>query len=135
MLVGVSSSPKPGARRVILARVLSRRCPQCGQGALFRGFARLASDCERCRLVYRREPGSQTGSMYLTAILGELFAVALIFLLWWRFDWTPLVFALVAAPIVLGASIFFLPLSQALWVGVEYTTDLEGREPWVEWRD
>lgn len=135
MLAAVSPNSKLGARRTILARVLARRCPQCGQGALFRGFARLATDCAQCALVYRREPGAQTGSMYLTAILSELFAAGLIFLFWWRFDWTPLAFVLVTAPLVLAFSILALPWCQALWVGVEYATDLEGREPWAELRE
>lgn len=126
---------KPGARRVILGRVLARRCPQCGRGSLFRAFARLATACGTCQLVYRRESGAQTGSMYLTAIASELFAVVLIFFFWWRFDWTPSVFVGVTAPLVLVFSILFLPVAQALWVGVEYTTDLASHEPWAELRE
>jgi uncharacterized protein (DUF983 family) len=73
--------------------------------------------------------------MYLTAVAGELFAAALIFLFWWAFDWTPLVFVAVTAPLVLLFSLAFLPVAQALWVGVEYATDLEGREAWAELRE
>jgi len=124
-----------GLRRLVFARVLRRRCPQCGEGALFRRFARLGTACERCGLVFRREQGSQTGTMYLTAAVSEVFAAALIFLFWWAFDWAPLVFVLVTAPLVLGFCVFFLPVAQALWVGVEYATDLEGHEPWAELRE
>ena len=123
------------ARRLILARVLRRRCPQCGAGALFRAYARLAGVCARCGLVFRREQGAQTGTMYLTAAVSEVFAAALIFLFWWAFDWTPLVFVLVTAPLVLAFCAFFLPVAQAVWVGVEYATDLASREPWVELRE
>jgi uncharacterized protein (DUF983 family) len=122
------------ARRLVLRRVLSRRCPQCGAIGLFRGYARLAERCGACALVFRREAGAQTGSMYLTAIASELVAVLLVFLLWWRFDWTPLVFVLVTAPLVLLASVLLLPLAQAVWVGVEYLTDLGGGEPWARLR-
>ena len=122
-------------RRLILRRVLARRCPQCGQGALFRRYARLAECCASCALVYRREPGAQTGSMYLTAAVGEVFAAALIFLLWCSFDWSTPVFVGVSAPLVLLFSAVFLPLAQALWVGVEYATDLSTREPWVRLRE
>jgi uncharacterized protein (DUF983 family) len=104
------------------------------RGPLFRAFARLAETCERCGLVYRREQGSQTGSMYMTAIAGEVFAVLVVFALWFSFDWSTTRFVLVAMPIVLAFCIAFLPLSQALWVGVEYATDLANREPWAELR-
>src|SRR5262245_52669539 len=94
------------ARRLIFARVLARRCPQCGAGTLFRRFARLADACASCAPVYRREPGAQTGSMYLTAIAGELFAAGLIFVLWCSFDWTTVAFVAVSVPLVLGFSAF-----------------------------
>lgn len=122
-------------RRSILTRVLSRRCPQCAARTLFARYARLAERCTDCGLVFRREAGSQTGSMYLTAVAGELFAVLVLGLAWWLFDWSTARFLLVLVPLVLAFTVAFLPLSQALWVGVEYTTDLEGREPWVEWRE
>jgi len=125
---GGERSP-PRAR--ILRRVLARRCPRCGAGALFRAYARLAERCPACALVYRRESGAQTGSMYLTAIASEVFAALLIFFFWWRFDWTPLAFVLVTAPLVLVFCVLVLPVAQAFWVGVEYATDLDSGEPWA----
>ncbi|HEX6886207.1 MAG TPA: DUF983 domain-containing protein [Planctomycetota bacterium] len=122
-------------RLLVLRRVLARTCPQCGRGALFAGYARLARACPTCALVYRREPGAQTGTMYLTAIVGELFAAALIFLFWWRFDWSVRTYVLVLVPLVVAFSALFLPMAQALWVGVEYLTDLEGGEPWTRLRN
>jgi len=121
-------------RLFVLRRVLAQRCPQCGAGRLFRGYARLQDACASCGLVFRREQGAQTGSMYVTAAVGELFAVLVIGLLWWLFDWSTLRFVLTAVPIVAVFCALFLPVSQALWVGVEYVTDLESREPWARLR-
>jgi uncharacterized protein (DUF983 family) len=86
-------------------------------------------------LRFRREPGAQTGTMYVTAIVSEVFAAALIFLLWFSFDWAPRTFVLVSAPLVLAFSAALLPLAQAAWVGVEYATDLESGEPGLELRE
>ena len=97
--------------------------------------AMLAERCAECGLVFRREAGSQTGSMYLTALAGEFFAVLLIGLSWWLFDWSTVTFVLVLVPLTLAFTVAFLPLSQALWVGVEYATDLAGHEPWAELRE
>jgi uncharacterized protein (DUF983 family) len=131
----MTSRSKLAVRRLIFARVLRRRCPQCGKSRIFLGYGRVAEACKRCGLVFRREPGAQTGSMYLTAAVSEVFAAFLILLFWWRFDWTPLVFVLVTAPLVLAFCAAFLPVAQALWVGVEYATDLEGQEPWAKLRE
>jgi uncharacterized protein (DUF983 family) len=117
-----------------MRRVLARSCPQCGARTLFAGFARPARSCASCALVFRREAGAQTGSMYLTAIVSELFAAALVFLAWWRFDWSTTTSMLVLVPLVAVFSLLFLPVAQALWVGVEYLTDLQGGEPWAKLR-
>jgi len=119
----------------ILVRVLRRRCPQCGVGALFRAYARLPLSCPHCGLLYRREQGALTGTMYMTAAVGEVFAAALIFLFWYAFEWTTLEFVLVTTPLAFLFCTLFLPVAQAVWVGVEYATDLQSREPWVDWRE
>lgn len=126
--------PSPGAalRRAALRRVLARRCPQCGAGPLFRAYARLRPACPACGLVYRREPGALTGSMYLSAAVTQLFAAVVIALVWILTDWSPGASIALSLPLVVGFCALFLPYSQALWVAVEYATDAVNREEWVE---
>ena len=123
--------PADALRRTCTARALRRRCPQCGRGALFRRHARLHERCPTCGLVYRRESGSMTGSMYLSAAVTEIFAAALVLLLWFATDWSTGVALAVGVPLVLSVSFLFLPYSMALWVAVEYLTDVHNREPWA----
>ena len=111
-------------RALVLRRVLARRCPQCGQGRIFRAYARLHGACEHCGLVYRREQGAQTGSMYLTAAVNQVFAAALIAAVWLLTDWGTGTMLAVALPLVAGFCYWFLPRGMALWVLVEYLTDL-----------
>ncbi len=118
-------------RRIALARLLRRRCPQCGTGPLFRGYARLLVSCPECGLVYRREQGAQTGSMYLTAAITQVFAVGLIALCWVVTDWSAAIFLAVSIPVLLAFCAWFLPVAQALWIGVEYVTDAINGEEWV----
>lgn len=127
-----SLPPLPLVRRVALRRVLARRCPQCGEGRLFRAYARLHESCASCALVFRREPGAQTGSMYLSAAVTQVFAAVVILLVWSLTDWSPAVSIAVSLPVVGAFCALFLPYSQALWVGVEYATDVASREDWVE---
>jgi uncharacterized protein (DUF983 family) len=121
----------PAVRRAAYGRALRKRCPQCGQGKLFLGYARLAAGCNSCKLIYRREQGSMTGSMYLTAVVTEVVAVFMIGLAWIFTDWTAPVFIAVSVPSMLLFSAWLLPVSQAIWVGVEYSTDAGNRENWV----
>jgi uncharacterized protein (DUF983 family) len=118
-------------RLLVVRRVLLRRCPQCADGRLFRAFARLNGTCASCGLVYRREQGAQTGSMYLTAAVTEVFAAILIGVLWIAFDWSVARYLAVSVPLVLVFCVGFLPVAQAIWVGVEYQTDLSNSEPWA----
>lgn len=121
----------PAVRRAALMRAFRKRCPQCGQGRLFRAYARLAEGCEGCGLKYRREPGAQTGSMTLTAAVTEVVAAFMIAVGWIFTDWTTPVFLAVSIPLMLLFSAWFLPVSQAFWVGVEYATDAANKETWV----
>jgi uncharacterized protein (DUF983 family) len=117
-----------------MGRVVRKRCPQCGVGALFAKRFRLAERCTHCGLVYRRAPGAQTGSMYICAAVTELFAALLIVLVLLCTDWTPGFAMAVGIPLVLVFSYAFLPYSMALWVGADYLTDVGNNEWWAEVR-
>lgn len=93
---------------------------------------RLAQDCDHCDLVYRREAGAMTGQMYLSAIVSEIFAVVLVFAIFFGTDLGPGASIALGLPLVVLFSYWFLPKAMALWVGVEYLTDAVNREPWVE---
>lgn len=124
----------PGAKdvwRLVVRRALRRCCPQCGRGALFRRFARLHAECADCGLVYRREQGAMTGSMYLSAAVTELFAAAIILGLVFGTDWEPWLQIAVGLPVVVVFCYAFLPYSMGLWVAIEYLTDLANKEAWA----
>lgn len=57
-----------------LRRGLSRRCPHCGQGLLFRGWSHHLERCSVCGLVYERNPGDT----WAFTIIGDRLPVAAI---------------------------------------------------------
>ena len=116
---------------LLARRALAGHCPQCGEGRLFRAFARLAPTCSSCGLVFRREQGAQTGSMYLTAAVNQIFACLVFFAIWFATDWGVGRSLAVAIPAVLVFSVLFLPYSMSLWVAVEYWTDVKNEEEWA----
>ena len=60
-----------------LARGLRRRCPSCGVGRLFSGWAHHIERCPECGLVYERNPGDT----WAFTILGDRLPVAAIIVL------------------------------------------------------
>ncbi len=124
-------SPTRGWRMLLLRRALAKRCPQCGRGSIFTRYARVAPECAECGLVFRREQGSQTGSMYVSAAVTEIFAALLILVVVALTDWSTATRIAVGVPLVLAFCFLFLPYSQSLWVAVEYGTDLHNGEEWA----
>ena len=122
-------------RLLFLRRALKKRCPQCGLGRLFRGFARLETKCAVCGLVFRREMGSQTGAMYLSAAVTEIFAALVALALFFATDWSVSTALGVGVVLVLAFSYTFLPVAMAVWVGVEYGTDYSNGEAWARPRE
>jgi uncharacterized protein (DUF983 family) len=120
-------------RRLFFARrAWNKQCPQCGEGNLFEGYARLKTQCETCGLVFRREQGAMTGSMYLSAVVTELFAASLVAAVWLCTNWTVTTSLLVSVPILIAFTYWFLPRSMALWTSTEYATDVFNGESWAK---
>jgi uncharacterized protein (DUF983 family) len=118
-------------RLLLFRRVLQGHCPQCGRGGLFARWARLCERCEICGLVYRREPGAELGSMYLSATVSQMFAAAVFLVVWLATDWGAVFSLLVGVPLVVAFCYAILPWSMGLWTAVEYMTDVGNREWWA----
>ena len=61
---------------------LTKRCPRCGSGHLFRGWFTIVDRCPRCHLHLERESGYWTGALAInigvtTAVFALFFVVAL----------------------------------------------------------
>ena len=70
--------------------------------------------------------------MYLSAAVTQVFACLVIFAVWFLTDWSVFFSTAVSLPLVALFCLFFLPYSQALWVAVEYVTDVINDEDWVQ---
>ncbi|MCP3917533.1 MAG: DUF983 domain-containing protein [bacterium] len=115
-----------------IARTWRGRCPRCGDGTLFVSRFRLRADCEHRGLVFRREQGAMTGQMYLSAVVTEILAAALVLVIFFGTDWGPGLSIAVSVPVIILFSYWFLPRGMGLWVAVGYMTDIANREPWVD---
>jgi uncharacterized protein (DUF983 family) len=55
-----------------IRRGLGKRCPHCGEGALFSGWGRHVDRCPACGLVYEKNPGDT----WAFTIIGDRLPVA-----------------------------------------------------------
>jgi uncharacterized protein (DUF983 family) len=60
-----------------LRRGLSKRCPHCGKGPLFRGWSHHVERCPVCGLIYERNPGDT----WAFTIIGDRLPIAAIIVL------------------------------------------------------
>jgi uncharacterized protein (DUF983 family) len=62
---------------IALRRGVSKRCPHCGEGSIFSGWAHHLERCAVCGLVYERNPGDT----WAFAIFGDRLPIAVIIVL------------------------------------------------------
>jgi uncharacterized protein (DUF983 family) len=109
------------SRSTILARGLTRRCPRCGAGHLFRHYFELIPDCPKCGLHFEREPGYFAGALAINIMVaGGLFAVVFVALLAATIPTVPVVELLVVlVPIVVLVPVIYYPFSKTVWMAVD----------------
>ena len=100
---------------------LTRRCPRCGMGHLFRRWFTLIDDCPRCDLHFERESGYWTGAMAVNiTVAGGIFAVAFIAMLAFTIPDVPVAALLaVFVPIMIVLPIAFYPFSKTIWMAFD----------------
>lgn len=99
--------------------LFSGRCPHCHEGKLFAGIYTLHDACPSCGAVFMRDPGSWTGATVLGYMLGSVFAVVLLLLMFATgtlHDFSGLVVGLATCLFLLTV---FRPV-KAFWVGMLY---------------
>lgn len=106
-------------------RGFTRRCPHCGEGAMFAGYLKVADACPVCQepLHHHR---ADDGPAYLTIlVVGHILAFA-IHLMWVNLRPEPLVMATVLTVGAVGLSLFLLPRLKGLVVGIQWSRRMHG---------
>ena len=100
-----------------LLRGFQRKCPNCGDGALFAGYLKVAPTCASCGHDNGRYRADD-GPAYLTVLLiGHiLVAPALIFPVIWQAD--PVIVVPIALITVTAATLALLGCIKGAWIGL-----------------
>ena len=113
----------------VLRRAIRQRCPQCGQGPLYRRWYQLRERCEVCAYDFRRDPVDIVSFLYIsTALLTGMVVLVMFGVSAWfperELRW--IVLAVAVAVILLS-----LPHRKALAIALDYWT----REHWEKDED
>ena len=104
-----------------LARGLTKRCPRCGSGKLFRHYLSMVPDCPRCGLHFERESGYWAGALAINIIcVGGLFAISFLIAMILTVPNVPvpLMLAIFIPMMALGPIVWY-PFSKTIWVAVD----------------
>lgn len=100
---------------------VTRRCPRCGSGRLFRHYFTLVPDCPRCGLHFEREQGYFAGALAVNMIAtGGVFVVVFVTALALTIPNIPVVplIALLVPLAVLGPIVSY-PFSKTVWMAID----------------
>ncbi|MEX2293024.1 MAG: hypothetical protein WD691_04490 [Acidimicrobiales bacterium] len=113
--------PAPLTLPRVLARGLTRRCPLCGGGNVFRTFFLVRDRCPRCHFPIRRDEGHWIGAVGMNTVVSFgllLLTMTTVFALTWTDRRAAPVFISGFAVAALTPLLFFGP-SQTLWSAVD----------------
>lgn len=115
--------------KTLFKRVLLRRCPVCGRGALLRSHFKVNSTCSVCYVTFWRDPGEALGAMYLDWVVAMATFTALWVALSWFTNLSQLrQFVLLSAAAV-AAAIACYPWSRSAWTMLVYLSGGIERPP------
>ena len=104
--------------RTVLGRGMRRRCPQCGQGKIFKGWLKLHDHCNICGLQLLNNQGDLWA--YLVAVDRALFIFPLIIMIYFRIYNPHSIWYYVFCITLLGGFFFTLPHRNGMSLGIDY---------------
>lgn len=118
--IAASYYGRPSAWRAAW-RGITRRCPRCGSGRLFRHWVTMVDDCPRCGLHFERSDGYWLGAVTINlAVTMGLFLITFVgglILTWPDVPWNGLLVAVIAVTVV--TPVFVHPIARTTWVALE----------------
>ncbi len=111
----------PGVGQIFW-RGVTKRCPRCGSGHLYRRYLSLVPDCPRCGLHFEREDGYWGGALAVNiAIVMAIFIVTFVGIMIATVPDVPVGLSLlILVPIMVLGPVVFYPYSKTIWMAVDY---------------
>lgn len=106
-------------------RGLRKRCPNCGQGRVLRGYLKLRDSCDHCGLDLTKARADD-GPAYLTILVVGHLMIAAMLEVFIQFRPDPLVMALVFLAGTIVLSLILLPVFKGMIVAIQWSKRMHG---------
>ena len=105
---------------MLIRRALTRKCPVCGRGAIFKSHFGMNRSCPACGVIFWKDPGESLGAMYVDyAVATVAFLIA-----WLILDFTThlsdLIQVAIVSAIAVASILIFYPISRSVWTMLVY---------------
>ncbi|MEQ1907056.1 MAG: DUF983 domain-containing protein [Pirellulaceae bacterium] len=108
---------KPTLGRII-KRGITRRCPRCGKGKVFKRWVTLHDNCSECGLQYLRDQGDLWGYLLFVDRAMFIFPLVVMFYFGW---WNPGSFWYWGViGLLIAGMVYTIPHRNAISVGLDY---------------
>ena len=119
--------PEPEPRNITqaLMRGMRRRCPRCGTGALFRKYLKVVDRCPVCGEEFHHHRADDAPPYFTIVIVGHLI-VPLLLIAEIEFHPALWVHFVIWIPLVIGLSLFLLPVVKGAIVALQWAEGMHG---------
>lgn len=97
-------------------RGLTRRCPYCGGGGIFKGWFSLHDRCPHCDTLFAFEDGYFLGSYVINIGLTSLIAIAIVIWMLTSTSLSTLEMQGIAVALAVGLPLLLYPFSLSFWM-------------------
>ncbi len=101
------------------------RCPNCGEGKLFRAYLKTRDSCSVCGLDFRHQRADDLPAYLVIVIVGHI-VVPLVLVVEKNFAWSYLLNLAVWLPLTLGMSLALLQPVKGAIVGLQWAARMHG---------
>lgn len=118
-------SPESRDSGSAVKRGLRRKCPRCGEGALFSGYLKVRAECPCCGLDLTPQRADD-GPAYVVILVVCHIVGFLLPLLFGVMRDDPLLLALVLSVVAVGLSLVMLPSVKGMFIALQWAKGLHG---------
>jgi uncharacterized protein (DUF983 family) len=108
-----------------LVRGLLCRCPNCGEGKMFRAYLKVADHCTACGEELRHHRADDAPAYVVIVLLGHIL-VSLVVAVETHFEWSYLMHAIVWPPLTLALTLALLPPVKGAIVAMQWALRMHG---------
>jgi uncharacterized protein (DUF983 family) len=121
----LASLPDERPLRTALWRGWRRRCPNCGAGALMRGYLTAHDHCSVCNEPFHHHRADD-GPAYATVLIVGHLMVPILLASFVRFRPDPLILAAIFSVATVALSLFLLPRLKGMLIAMQWAKRMHG---------